>query len=115
MGTAIKYRLELEVDELKELRIAYKYFAKAMNQEDYLDEKLLEKLNVAEPHLPSYKKKECTKIATKVRQDKAKKKIQNAINLMKLEGKKLTLYSIAKESGVAYQTVKKYITINEVN
>lgn len=47
--------------------------------------------------------------ATEVRSQQTKDKIQNAINLMRLENKKFTHYSISKESGVSYNAVKKHI------
>ena len=56
----------------------------------------------------SKKKTESAKKATEIRSKRAKEKINNAINLLKLENKKITLYSIAKTAGVSYNTVKKY-------
>ena len=56
----------------------------------------------------SKKKTDSAKRATAIRQQRAKEKINNAINLLKLENKKITLYSIAKTAGVSYNTVKKY-------
>ena len=49
--------------------------------------------------------------ATKIRTQRAKHKIQNSMNLLRLENQKMTYYSIAKYSGVSYATVKKYITL----
>jgi len=46
--------------------------------------------------------------ATVVRQERAKEKIRNAINLLHLKDKKINVNSISRESGVAYNTVKKY-------
>lgn len=46
--------------------------------------------------------------ATKERERVAKEKILNAINLLRIEDKKITAYAIAKESGCSYNTVKKY-------
>jgi len=42
-------------------------------------------------------------------QAKTKEKIQNAINLLKLEGKEITAYRVAKEAGVSYNTARKYL------
>ncbi len=53
-------------------------------------------------------KRNATKKATNTKIEIAKEKINNTINLMKLEGKKINVNSIAKNSGVAYNTVKKY-------
>jgi hypothetical protein len=53
-------------------------------------------------------KRNATKKATYVRMDRSKEKIRNIINLMNLENQKITVNSIAKRSGVSYNTVKKY-------
>lgn len=55
------------------------------------------------------KKQLSIKEATKSRQDTAKAKIINAMNMLRLEDKNITAYSIAKESGCSYNTVKKYM------
>ena len=54
------------------------------------------------------KKQSSIQEATKHRTDTAKAKIINAINLHINENKTITTYSIAKESGCSYNTVKKY-------
>lgn len=72
-------------------------------------EELINKLHEAEEYIPSANKQLATKKATEVRSKKAKEKIQNAINLLQLENKPITLYSIANTSGVSYNTVKKHI------
>jgi len=53
-------------------------------------------------------KRNATKKATYTRMDNAKEKIRNTINLMNLSNQKITINSVAKESGVSYNTVKKY-------
>ena len=58
---------------------------------------------------PSQKKRDAAAAATKIRQARAKEKIQNAINLLKLEGKEVTAYAVAKVAGVSYNTAKKYL------
>ena len=58
---------------------------------------------------PSQKKRDAAAAATKIRQARAKEKIQNAINLLKLEGKEITAYSVAKTAGVSYNTARKYL------
>jgi len=57
----------------------------------------------------SPKKTDAAKRATAVRQKRTKEKIQNAINLLKLEGKEITAYAVAKVAGVSYNTAKKYL------
>jgi len=49
--------------------------------------------------------------ATSARTSAAKEKIQNAINSLKLEGKNITQYAIAKKSGCSINTVRKYKNI----
>ena len=51
-----------------------------------------------------------TQNATKIRTKKAKEKIQNSINLLRLEGRPITYNAIAVNSGVAYVTVRKYVS-----
>jgi len=53
-------------------------------------------------------KKLAAKRATIIRQDRAKEKIRNAVNLLHLENAKVNVNSVAKKAGVAYNTVKKY-------
>jgi len=59
---------------------------------------------------PSPKKIEGAKKAREALQAKTKEKIQNAINLLKMEGKEITPYRVAKEAGVSYNTAKKYLS-----
>ena len=54
------------------------------------------------------KKSNATKKATKIRQNTAKEKIMNSINMMRLFNKKITVYSVAKEAKVSYNTASKY-------
>jgi len=54
-------------------------------------------------------KKEAAKKAANSRKEKAKEKIQNAINLLRLENKPITAYQISKVSGVHFQTVQKHL------
>ena len=46
--------------------------------------------------------------ATATREQKAKKKIENAINLLRFENKNISEYAVAKKSGCSINTVKKY-------
>jgi hypothetical protein len=54
------------------------------------------------------KKRQSIQEATKKREQTAKAKIINAINILKIESREITAYAIAKESGCSYNTVKKY-------
>lgn len=55
------------------------------------------------------KKREAVKVATKSRSDKARAKMDNAINLLRFQDDKITAYRLAKESGVSQTTAKKYL------
>jgi len=57
----------------------------------------------------SQKKQQSAKDALKVKVTKTKEKIQNAINLLRLQGKPINAYQVAKLSGVAYNTARKYL------
>jgi len=47
--------------------------------------------------------------ARKAKTTKTKEKIQNAINLLRLQDKPINAYQVSKMSGVAYNTARKYI------
>ena len=57
------------------------------------------------------KKKEAAAKATEARTAVAKKKIEDAINLLRIENKKINYNTIAKRAKVSYLTVKKYVTL----
>ena len=57
----------------------------------------------------SEKKKESAKRASKIKADKAKEKIINAVNLLRLQGDEITAYKVAKVAGVSYNTARKYL------
>jgi len=84
-------------------------------ENEYLREKLLTFIKNGKIIKYSTKKAIATEKATEARTKKAKEKIQNAINILRLENKKITHYSIAKTADVSYVTVKKYITLDEMN
>lgn len=46
--------------------------------------------------------------ATKARSDKARAKIENAINILRIEGKDINCNSVAVLSGCSINTVRKY-------
>jgi len=86
------------------------------NLENENIKKLKEKLNLQyiESNNISQKKRDATKNATKARTETSRIKIENTINLARLENKKLTTYSLAKLSGVSYNTAKKYKHLLEI-
>ncbi|MDY0122458.1 MAG: hypothetical protein RBR54_11000 [Sulfurimonas sp.] len=75
-----------------------------------LETKIKKQLEIEEQRDVSKKSKSALK-ATKIRSDRAKAKIQNAINILRMENRKISYYSIAQSSGVSYSTVKKYVTL----
>ena len=108
-----KYRLDLDTYQLEVLQ-------KYINNIDVFEEDLImfnemkEIANNPKKIKHSTKKYSAAVTATEARTAKAKKKIQNAINILRMENKKITHYSIAKVAGVSYITVKKYITLDEI-
>jgi len=57
----------------------------------------------------SQKKQNTAREALKIKVSQTKEKIQNAINLLRLQGKPINPYQVAKLSGVAYNTARKYL------
>ena len=56
----------------------------------------------------SHRQTRASKIATKARSERAKEKIINAINILRLENKNINCNSVAVESGCSINTVTKY-------
>ena len=102
------YKVELTSEELIWLAVNLKN-GHVIDEEKELKNKIYEKLKNAEIHYVSINKKLATQKATKVRSERAKDKINNAINLLQFENKPITHYSIAQTSGVSFNTVKKHI------
>lgn len=53
-------------------------------------------------------KQNATKNANAAKLQKSKKKIENAINLLRMENKKITVYSVSQVAKVSFNTAKKY-------
>ena len=112
---------ESEFDCLKKY-IDFEKMEEAANKykEECIESTLLEKLN--NPKVIEYSQKRVVASfrATESRTKAAKEKIQNAINILRMENKKITHYSIAQTCGVSFTTVKKYLddetlkSLNEV-
>ena len=47
--------------------------------------------------------------ATAARQERTKAKIQGAINVLRLYGKKITAKAVAEEAGINLKTAQKYV------
>jgi len=96
--------VQTEREEIDELIQALKN-----NKPNPIVKRILSLLNGLEERKTSIRIAEATSKATESRIAKAKEKIQNAINLLRMENKKMTHYSIAKTAEVSYVTVKKYL------
>jgi Fic family protein len=68
---------------------------------------ILEKYGKKIPASP--KKVESAKRASKIKADRAKEKVINAVNLLRLQGEEITPYKVAKIAGISYNTAKKYL------
>ena len=107
-----KYRLDLEENELKLLQKILEIV-----DIDDLEESttfLSSLVNNPKKIRYSHKKYGATVKATEVRTNNAKDKIKSAIAILKKQNKSITYYSISKVGAVSYQTVKKYISLNEI-
>jgi len=58
---------------------------------------------------PSKKKIESAKRASNIKAERAKEKIINAVNLLRLQGEEITPYKVAKTAQISYNTAKKYL------
>ncbi|MCT7604576.1 hypothetical protein N5U17_10050 [Aliarcobacter butzleri] len=85
-------------------------YYKSMNITESLESQLLQKINNPKKIKYSFKKVVATREATEKRSQNAKEKIQNAINILRLENKKISHYSISQVAEVSFVTAKKYIS-----
>jgi Fic family protein len=86
---------------------------KALKEKEEMPQDLKWALEVIEKYgakiPPSKKKVESAKRASKIKADRAKEKVINAINLLRLQGEEITPYKVAKITGISYNTAKKYL------
>lgn len=105
-----KYRLDLTKKELDNLVKLIEEFNKEPSLE--LSKELVEELshliNNGKEVKYSHKKSNAAKKATELRAKMAREKIVNAINILRMENRKITEYAVAKVSGCSINTVKKY-------
>lgn len=94
-------RLTLTDDEVSKILTVLHY-----SENDYTD--LMEKIQEQWQRPIKQSKRDATIKATNTKIKITKDKIQNAVNLMRLEGEKMTPYSVAKKAGVSYNSAKKY-------
>lgn len=71
--------------------------------------KILQKYGYKSP--VSKKKQLAAHKATLARQNAVKRKIADAINILRLEQQEITPYRVAKTAGVSYNTAKKYLKV----
>jgi len=105
-----KARIEFDLYKMRDVILPYLESL----QDCYEKEVLLKAFDNAKIIKYSPDKALAAEKATEARTAKAKEKIQNAINILRMEDKKITYYSIAKTAGVSYSTVKKYISLDEM-
>ena len=103
-------RITLSIDEAISIKVKLEILLMGISpDEDNEDLKvLIERIDKELKKPTPINKQKSAKRATVVRQERAKEKIRNAVNLLHLEGKKININSVSKESNVAYNTVKKY-------
>ena len=99
-------RITLSTDEAISIKV--KLMDVFPDEDNEVLKALIEKIDKELKKPTSVNKQVAAKKATVVRQERVKEKIRNAINLLHLEDKKINVNSISRESGVAYNTVKKY-------
>lgn len=104
----LKKYIDFENMEEAAKNFDYEYYKK-LNIQESIEASLLKKLNNPKEIKYSLKKIVATREATESRTKAAKEKIQNAINILRMENKKITHYSIAQVAGVSFTTVKKYL------
>jgi hypothetical protein len=68
--------------------------------------KVIRKYSTKAP--PTQKQKDAAKKATQLRQQKVQKKIENAVNILRMEDKIINNTSVQIVSGCSINTVKKY-------
>ena len=105
----LKKYIDFEKMEEAAKNFDYEYYKK-LNIQESIEASLLKKLNNPKEIKYSLKKIVATREATESRTKAAKEKIQNAINILRMENKKITHYSISQVAEVSFVTVKKYIS-----
>jgi len=78
------------------------------SKNDDISKSILQQIDKEIQKPKSSKKQEAIKKALTKKQEIARKKIENAINILLIENKKITIYSVSKKANVSYNTAKKY-------
>lgn len=61
------------------------------------------------------KKIKATVKANSVKKRRSKEAVENAVNILRLENKAITVYSVAKTAQISYNTAKKYKEFIQAN
>jgi len=109
-------RLTLDTDTAISLKIKLENILKSdlANSIDFTDndnqeiKQLIEQIETNLTKPKSSAKQRAAQKATNIRQERAKEKIRNAVNLLHLENAKVNVNSVSKKANVAYNTVKRY-------
>jgi len=109
----VSYRLDLSAEEMTALVNLFQKLAQMPNSKVSKEVKYLignkQILQSVKKIITTSSKKNAAKKAANSRKEKAREKIQNAINLLRMENKPITTYSISKVSGVHFQTVQRHL------
>jgi len=108
-----KIRIELEDIEYSNLLNIIKFAQE--NDRCVVDKFLVEKIKNPKFIKRSPEKRFAVEKAREDRTKKVKEKIQNAINLLRMQNKEITAYAVAKEAGISFVTARKYLNmLNEI-
>jgi len=101
------YRLILTAQEVLSLKnLVERQIEKGLPSETL--KSVQKKLKSIKPIAPTTKQLEAVKKATETRVKRTKKKIETAINQLRLENRPITMYAVAKIGRLSPNTVKKY-------
>lgn len=109
-------RMTISWDDASDLRAIFNRVIEGIELEEKQKQLLLTFGGELETEMlksPSFKKMNAPKKATETRVKNAKLKIFNALNMMRLEGRKINITAVAREAGVSYNTAKKYRAVIE--
>lgn len=104
----MKYKVELEKEELDALIETVERRVGLSSTPSESLRNALKKLEKAKPLSPTPKQLEAVKKATETRVKKTRRKIETAINQLRLENRPITMYAVAKVGRLSPNTVKKY-------
>ncbi|BDY14029.1 hypothetical protein [Hydrogenimonas cancrithermarum] len=104
----VKYKIELTGEELKQLELLIKEKLSRTTLPSESLRNALKSLENAKPMVATAKQLEAAKKATEARKTKTRKKIEIAVNQLRIENRPITMYAVAKYSRVSPNTVRKY-------